>query len=146
MSYNTHCKDCQEELTIFNTFWQNGSRRGICKECQSKRMKKWNDANKERKKILNRNYKLKNDFNLTTEQFDELLQKQGGVCAVCKNPNNVEGRELSVDHCHSTGTIRGLLCQKCNVALGLLNEDESIIFNLLEYLQEYRDKHDHATA
>jgi Recombination endonuclease VII len=54
------------------------------------------------------------------EEHRRLLDAQNGVCAVCKLPSR---RTLCVDHCHATRQVRGLLCDKCNTALGLLGDD-----------------------
>lgn len=53
-------------------------------------------------------------YGLTPEKFDEMREAQGGCCAFCGEPK----KRLVVDHCHKTGNVRGLLCVRCNVALG----------------------------
>ncbi len=78
-------------------------------------------------------------YGITLEQFDELFQAQDGVCAICGKPEWVvqsgKLRELSVDHDHRTGKIRGLLCCNCNRALGLLNDDVDLFKRAINYLQ-----------
>lgn len=71
-------------------------------------------------------------YNLTTDEYWKMFEKQGGVCKVCEEPPTV--RKLAVDHDHRTGEVRGLLCGKCNTALGLLREDKNIIDKLKEYV------------
>jgi len=61
-----------------------------------------------------------------------LLDK--GICMACGKSEPIKNRRLSVDHCHKTGKIRGVLCSNCNRALGLLNDDISVLSNLFEYL------------
>jgi len=82
-------------------------------------------------------------YGLSENQYKELLAKQNGTCAICKKPeittkrrngNNIL-QSLSVDHDHNTKKIRGLLCNKCNTALGLLEENIDTIHNLLKYLE-----------
>lgn len=89
-----------------------------------------------RKKII-RNSTLKRLYGITIEDYDAMLVSQGFACAVCEAPPSacVQGT-LSVDHCHSTGRVRGLLCDKCNRALGLLNDDMVLIARLLDYARE----------
>ena len=70
-------------------------------------------------------------YGLTTEQYDELLVAQGGVCAVCAEPP-ARGR-LHVDHDHGTGRIRGLLCRRCNTGLYLL-ENEPLRLRALAHI------------
>jgi hypothetical protein len=84
--------------------------------------KNYRDNNKDKRK----NGMLKLRFNLTLEDYNLMFDAQGGVCKICgqtetakKNKNkNDEVRMLCVDHDHNTGEVRGLLCNKCNVALG----------------------------
>jgi hypothetical protein len=61
-----------------------------------------------------------------------MYESQGGVCAICSK--HQERRPLNVDHCHNTGTIRGLLCDKCNMAIGLLEDDATLLRKAQEYL------------
>jgi hypothetical protein len=65
--------------------------------------------------------------------YDELLEKQQGVCACCRLSETGKSGRLHVDHDHGTGRIRGLLCSRCNVALGLLRDNPSTILRLWEY-------------
>ena len=60
-----------------------------------------------------------------------LLERQRGLCAICKK---IPDRALCVDHCHSTGKVRGLLCHKCNMGLGLYSEDLEIMLAAMTYV------------
>lgn len=81
-------------------------------------------------------------YGLTLAAFDAMLSSQGAVCASCKQPEiNVRHsrvQALSVDHDHDTGAVRALLCSRCNVALGLLNDSVSRVENLLSYLKAHK--------
>lgn len=67
-----------------------------------------------------------------------MLQVQDYSCAICKTKNpGGAGNTFVVDHCHSTGKIRKLLCGKCNCAIGLLNEDPLLFDAAKKYLEEY---------
>lgn len=77
-----------------------------------------------------RQYKKK--YGISLQEYNSLLISQGGVCKSCGSPPS--RRNLDIDHDHSTGMIRGLLCSNCNTALGLLKEDPLRIKKLLEYL------------
>lgn len=98
--------------------------------------KRWNSNNKEH--ILNRS--LIRRFGIDLEQFKSLLASQGGVCAICEKPESVVDRRtgqvknLSVDHDHKTGKVRGLLCHLCNTAIGKLGDDPRMISKALKYL------------
>ena len=65
-----------------------------------------------------------------------MLEEQGGVCAICGGDEN--GRTLAVDHDHQTGQIRGLLCSKCNVAIGYLSDSLEILKNAFAYLEKHK--------
>lgn len=90
----------------------------LCIDCKEYRRLK--------RKPKNRKYDLAK-FGLTVEQYDELLQKQNGVCAICKRPETIilnwKLKPLAVDHCHETNRIRGLLCAQCNVGIGNLKHN-----------------------
>lgn len=68
----------------------------------------------------------------TVEQYEELLVAQGGVCAICLEDCV---KSLAVDHDHKTKTVRGLLCMKCNTALGAFKEDPSLLEKAIAYLK-----------
>lgn len=74
---------------------------------------------------------------ISVEQFEAMLARQGGVCAICKRPQTVKRRRrLSIDHCHKTGVIRGLLCDQCNTGIGNLREDPAVLQAAIEYLRK----------
>jgi hypothetical protein len=73
---------------------------------------------------------------LTPEQFSAALEKQGGVCAICRRPP-AQDRLLCIDHNHQTGQVRGLLCGSCNRAIGLLGDNLGRVLAAAEYLKQY---------
>lgn len=84
-----------------------------------------------------RKFTLKAIFGLTPEDYDEMAKSQGGLCAGCKKKCAI-GRRLCVDHCHKTGEIRGLLCGKCNMACGMLDDDPDLMESLAHYFRTSR--------
>lgn len=92
-------------------------------------------------KAVIRRMNLKRSHGMTPEQYDEMLAAQGGVCASCLMPETVVSNgtlnSLPVDHDHATGQRRGLLCHRCNRALGLLQDDPLVIEQLLAYRRRY---------
>ena len=87
-----------------------------------------------------RNYQLMKNYGITSEDYDRMLEEQGGVCAICKSPNtNYRSKYFVVDHDHDTGAVRGLLCHKCNIVLGQANDDITILTNAAEYIRNSRD-------
>lgn len=81
-------------------------------------------------------YHIKRTYNLTPEEYHTMYEKQGGLCQVCLNPQT--NKKLSIDHCHQTGKVRGLLCTSCNLALGKLKDDPEIIKSLLLYVRHHK--------
>lgn len=84
---------------------------------------------------------LSREYKLHIHDVDLMLLFQGNVCAVCgRDPKNSRGHHPYVDHCHETGIVRGILCQKCNQAIGLLDDNIGIIRNAANYLDRvYRE-------
>jgi hypothetical protein len=74
-------------------------------------------------------------YGLTVVEYNRLLEEQQYVCAICKMPNNTN-KSLSVDHNHKNGQIRGLLCNHCNRALGLLRDNVDVLQSAVIYLQK----------
>lgn len=73
---------------------------------------------------------------LDSKTWVALKQYQNYKCAICKQPESLKNRQLCVDHCHTTGVVRGLLCSKCNQGLGMFKDSISYLQNAVIYLQE----------
>lgn len=80
------------------------------------------------------NLKLK--YGITHKEYDEMLEKQNGVCAICGDPSR-KPYGLHVDHNHDTGKIRKLLCGRCNTALGFTRESVKILEAMIAYIKEH---------
>jgi hypothetical protein len=140
--------------------------RGECLKCQEDRLKlEWknlsSEAKKERGKIVNAWAKahpekrldelLKRQYGISFQQYNFLIQQQGNKCAICKKVGPKLGetsdynRRLSVDHDHKCcpakkaceKCVRGLLCTKCNMFLGLIEDNILILKAAIEYLESY---------
>lgn len=85
--------------------------------------------------------RLKNKYGCDQATYEALEKEQGGVCAICRQPETDQYKgttlELAVDHDHKTGKIRGLLCRSCNLAIGKFKEDVRIVEAALEYLRKH---------
>ena len=97
---------------------------------------KINSMNPKRKIDMMAN-SLKHHYGITLQEYELMLVNQDGKCACCGKTPQLQGHRLSVDHHHSTGKVRGLLCRNCNVSLGLIKENKSTLFNMIEYLKKY---------
>lgn len=82
---------------------------------------------------------LKKQYGISVDRYEAMLASQNGKCAICGNGEKMRirgvGTALAVDHCHSTGKIRGLLCVSCNRALGLFKDDPAILRKAIAYLR-----------
>ena len=88
--------------------------------------KRWRDKNKDTIAYNKRNSRLRR-FGLTPESLVNMLEDQDSVCMICKEgPLELEGKinlSVHIDHCHSCGEVRGLLCKRCNMTLGFIEKD-----------------------
>lgn len=86
---------------------------------------------------------LRNDFGLELEEYNRMHEEQNGLCLICKQPETTVQRgkviPLSVDHCHNSGKIRGLLCRSCNTGLGAFGDDIDRIAKAIQYLEEHKN-------
>ena len=127
--------------------------RTICKKCHNEERKiyykknRQECRNRQKKYYINNKNKFWKDsikyrYNISEENYMELLQKQKGLCAICGLPESCTRgkalRTLSIDHNHLTGRVRGLLCQKCNTAIGLFNMDNFGTLNLEKAIKYYQ--------
>lgn len=135
------CTKCETELPATTEYFHKSKRSkdGLytqCKKCYNAYNRRWRSQNCERSRGASRKYahnnrekiskhKRKWKYGLTSEQHNQMLAQQKGLCAICSKLETAKDKDggLSVDHNHKTNKIRGLLCGKCNSALGMLNVD-----------------------
>jgi hypothetical protein len=102
---------------------------------QFKRKKIWRKINSE--KLASKN--LKANYGITLDQKKQIVQSQNNLCAICKilfeNP-----RTTHLDHDHTTGKIRGILCQKCNHGIGLFKDSTELLKSAILYLDKHAKK------
>ena len=97
-------------------------------------------ASKSRPIRAKRETRLREQYGIGNVEFDAMLEKQGGGCAICgKIHKEKSGGRLHVDHCHSSGAVRGLLCGNCNNGLGRFADDEARLERAAEYLRASRN-------
>jgi Recombination endonuclease VII len=96
-----------------------------CKACKKEASHKWRRSRAWQDSWLRRTY------GITIDDFESLLVMQDGCCAICLR----EMEAPQVDHCHTTGEIRGLLCMACNIALGKLEDDTERLARAIDYLR-----------
>lgn len=104
--------------------------RGKCSKCRDTHRKKVYD------KKDNRGWWLKSTYGITIEDYDHMLEEQNNCCAICYTHVSTQIKNLHVDHCHTSGEVRGLLCSKCNTGLGMYNDDVEILKSAIRYLEK----------
>lgn len=114
--------------------------RSHCKECNSTAAQQWYWENVDRAATNRRRQQLAK-YGLTLESYGKILAEQGGVCAICGTDKNSGGHMFVVDHDHALGHVRGLLCHKCNRAIGLLGDDVDLLKRAIGYLEREGDHH-----
>jgi hypothetical protein len=135
-------------------------RYAMCKPCADRNTERWRSENADRDHATRRRWRtanadrlavikkrsaaahpynawLKHRYGITLEGYHRLLQEQGGGCAICGAAENglKKNKMLCVDHDHASGAVRGLLCDRCNKAIGYLNDDPALVGRALAYLQ-----------
>lgn len=164
MENTKYCSGCNttKQLTEFHIdSSEKDGHRHQCKVCRNAKQRKYarenkniikarNLAKKESRKAYyqsdkgiesSRKAHLKRAFGITLEQYNIMLQEQNGVCDICKQKETSRiNNFLSVDHCHTTGIIRGLLCSDCNRGIGLLKDNKENLTNAIKYLENAKYK------
>lgn len=126
------------------------SGKNVCRICRNSYMREWNSRHRESVRNRDREYKkkfpdkfrdsrLRSTFGISLDDYNAIFIKQNGVCAICERFDisyNMHGviKNLCVDHDHKTGSVRGLLCMRCNKALGSFYDDISLLKNAIKYL------------
>ena len=111
---------------------------------EQKNLKKRQYCQRPEVKVSKRNYKLKRLYGITLEQYNQMFAEQKGLCAICGNKETTKNqynlRQLAVDHNHTTGQVRGLLCSNCNLLLGCSKDNKEILLKAILYLSTEKNK------
>ena len=140
------CRDCEEEKSldefINNKVFKDG-KDTLCILCNRKRVKQWRkrepelrkeQVKKESGKSYTQNKHLKALYGITYIEYNKMFTEQNGCCAICGIHQSKLKKRLFVDHNHSTGKIRKLLCHHCNAMLGMAKENTTTLLNAIDYL------------
>lgn len=128
-STTRQCKSCKRSKPVkeFHSSGDGKTQRWVCKDCR-------NTKNQEYYQDKTRSRNLLRQYGITLSEYDELLTQQGGVCAICGDSPAGSRRRFDVDHHHETGQIRGILCGRCNIALGGFRDSLDLLISASCYL------------
>ena len=87
-------------------------------------------------KASQRDRHLKAKYGIDTNDYNKMFVDQGGCCAICGTHQSNQTKAMAVDHCHHSGRVRGLLCVKCNLGIGNLNDDPELLIIAVDYLKK----------
>lgn len=146
MVTDKYCSSCKQYKPVEEFYKNKRTADGLnnyCKSCKKRCDHNWY-ASHPRTDEQKKENGLRAHYKIGSSEYDKMLGAQGGMCAICKQPETVidkrtkKVRRLEVDHCHRTGKIRGLLCRKCNTALGILERHgKEGLQSLLRYLETF---------
>lgn len=140
MKQCTKCKEEQPLDQFHNDYKRSDGKYPQCRTCRAERRKKdyWNNLDAVREyqndpevklRRVERDYMRK--YGITLDDYNKMFEEQDGGCAIC---GDTKDERLHVDHNHDTGEVRGLLCNNCNRALGLLQDSPYIVSTAYKYL------------
>lgn len=142
---NKTCNRCKAtkpvaEFPMNRTYRGRRYPHGTCRACRREQCRQWSKT--DRGKQVKRAGILRRQYRISEAEYAAMLERQGGVCAICRKPETFTNRraapvtcQLAVDHDHATGTVRGLLCSACNVGIGNFGDDPDRLRIAAAYLE-----------
>ena len=126
---NQYIKNKPKRLLWQKDYYENNT------ESVKNRGKDWRKTNKNHSK----NYDLMRNYGITSDQKQKMIEHQNNNCAICHTEFK-NAKSAHVDHCHTTGKVRAILCSGCNTGLGLFKESQENLKSAQKYLQKYNKK------
>jgi hypothetical protein len=128
------CGELKERSEFYKWKSRQDGLTAYCKPCFNDKNKKWQAENPDKLPNLDqtRISNRKRNFGISENDYAQMLVDQDNSCAICKKEI---GWESAVDHCHTTGKIRGLLCRNCNLGLGGFKDNIETIRKAIEYVK-----------
>jgi uncharacterized protein YbaR (Trm112 family) len=145
------CPNCKQDLLVesFNRSNRRDGYQTYCRECHNHMQRKKYNLNpeekikrqirearrKSKKPLAKKDAELQRLYGITVDDYLNILESQDGVCKICHKDCKTKSR-LSVDHNHSSGKVRGLLCNRCNRAIGMFEDSPELLLSAISYLQD----------
>jgi hypothetical protein len=135
-----HCRPCHAEANRLRALKHPEK----VKQENRAKSQRWRDRkspDEKREYALRGNMsKMLREMGLSREQYGQMVVDQNNRCAICGDPpNGKRFQRLAVDHCHSSGKVRGLLCASCNLSIGHFDDDVSRLQKAIDYLNKHKD-------
>ena len=139
------CSVCKENKSLscfYNSKKAKDGKAYRCKDCDEIARKKWSTDNPLRSHLSQRQRNLKHKYGVDLDWYTEKFKEQNNACAICESTENKTAGDrefwnFSVDHCHTIGKVRGILCNNCNRALGLLLDSPSLLRKAANYIETH---------
>lgn len=136
----TTCKEIKPLEEFFNSKTYKDGKGYRCKSCDTLARNKYRAKNLPSERLSKKRAQLKFKYNLSYDDYQQMIENQNNLCAICKLgavSSSYNNQVLVVDHDHTTDKVRGLLCHKCNQALGLFMDSTENLENAILYLKRY---------
>jgi hypothetical protein len=134
------CSRCKKGKPVSDFFKDKYKKSGLtsaCKVCKKNSHAVWKSRNKQKVMQTSRKNNYKRQYGITIDDWNEMFEEQQGRCAICDKHQSNEPMRLHVDHNHTTGQVRELLCSNCNRMLGCAKEDTEILEKAINYLNKH---------
>ena len=136
------CIKCEISKPLSDSYKRTdtGKYRNDCRSCNDNYSLKLYQTNP--KQIANRRkaswkHNIKRNYGITPEDYYDMLEKQEGKCKICSiNIDDIDKHVFNIDHCHTTGKVRGLLCQQCNSGIGMFKDRIDLLVKAIRYLDD----------
>lgn len=131
--HSSYCKICHNKR-VKDNYIKN-------KKSIIKQQKEYYQKHREKRLKQTKIRHIEKTYNITYTEFINLLEKQNNKCAICNKEETAKERNrkirmLSVDHCHKTGKVRGLLCRQCNIGIGNFFDSIELLEKTIKYLKD----------
>ena len=138
--YNKRLETKRSKVEYSREYWQRPevkARRKEYEQCSKRKEYLQRPEVKARKVVRDKRSWMLRTYGITFEQKQQMIAKQNGRCAICKNKLDM-GKNTCVDHDHKTGKVRGILCSNCNTFLGFGKDNSSVMRAAANYIDEYK--------
>jgi len=138
------CRVCLEEKNLgeFRVSYRAPRRRRICRNCERHRCLERHRLRQDDRRKYHLEHRCR-QYGLTPREYERMVVNQDGRCAICERP--LDCMHQTIDHCHRTGKVRGIVHRNCNLVLGNAREDARVLQGAIAYLNRHREDDSHCS-